>query len=273
MKYNSVVNFSKRFTGSIENFGDKVIGDLTQIADDSHIHGSQKWKEKKLLNMKARINQTGNSFFKVKLKIEQMDEESQATALIISGKTITFNFEGGDGMLLDRQYFIHPSHGCESPCAENCQVVPLNQYLEENAQENSFFSDKWISVFNSTAYIKMNSLKTNIFGCVNITMFSEEMTFSLHFDQKGNAVIVGALWTKASEKFNKELSDSSYTGRVNKDIRSEFLSHIESSLTSTTKLQELEDFLSSPFNWLLNKQHTGSFHLTPNHHLSTNQFR
>ena len=239
LKYLSVVKYSKRFTGTIEDFGGKVIGDLTQIADDSHIHGSAKWKEKKLSDMQARIDQTGNSFFKVKIKINQVDEESKATVLVISGKTVTCTFTGDGEMLLTREYLIHPSHDCDTPCPENCEVIPLSQYLEENPV--NFLSDKWISVFNSTVYIKMKSLIKNVLGCVNFKMFAEEMTFSLSFDREGHAVIVGAIWSKASEVFNRELSNSSFTGQVDTVVRLDYLSHIDSCLTSTTKPRELQD--------------------------------
>ena len=239
LKYSSIVKFSKRFTGRVEDVGNKVIGGLTQIADDSHIHGSLKWNEKKLSEMRARIDQTGNSFLKVKIKIEQLDEESKATALLVSGKTITCSFDGDEGMLLNRQYHIHPSHDCDTPCPANCQVVPLIQYLEENRDVINSCSARWISVFNSTVYLKLNSLIKNIFGCVNYQMYSEEMTFSLIFNQQGHAVIVGALWTKSSEEFNKELSNSSYTGQINKAVRSEYLCHLDDCLTSTANISEL----------------------------------
>ena len=240
-KYEAVLNFSKRFTGTITNQQDKVIGDVTQITDDARIRGSAKWKERKLTNMKERINQTGNSFFNLKVKIDKLDEESKATALVISGRTVTCSYEGRDGMNLNRQYFVHPDHNCDSPCGDNCTIIPLHQYLEDYANHYDLESNRWSSVFISSCHQKLSSLIRNILGCINFQMFSEEMVFSLNFDQEGCAIIQGDFWTKVSETFNKELSDTSFTGVKDRNIRIKFLQHVDSSLTCTVNKEELKE--------------------------------
>ena len=239
-KYETALNYSKRFTGTIENFQDKVIGNLTQIADDSRIRGSTKWRERKETNMNERIDQTGNSFFHLKITIEKLDEESKATALVISGKTVTCSYVGSDEMSLERQYFVHPDHNCESPCLDNCTIVPLDQYLLE-AADDDLKSHKWASVFNSSCHQKLSSLIRNLLSCVNFQLYSEEMVFSLNFDKAGHAIIQGAFWTKFSETYNKELSVSSFTGIKDQTIRREFLQHVDSSLTCTANKEELTE--------------------------------
>ena len=244
LKYESVARFSKCFTGIVEDGGNKVIGNISPIVDDSQIHGSTKWRDKKEESMKERMDQLGSCCLHIKVKIGSMDEESKATVLLIEGKTVTCQYTGDDEMILHRKYFVHQSHNSATVCPPDCVKTPLEEYLLENQEEYKFESSKWISVFNSSVYIKLSSIVRNLISCHNFQLFSEDFTFTLGFDIEGSAVIDGVIWPKKAEPFNEELSNSSYTGIKDEAIRSEFLSFIDGSLAATTDITTLMEKFS-----------------------------
>ena len=234
-KYRNIKNFSTRFCGDIGDIENKTLSNIKELLDDSQIRGSDKWYEHQTSNISQFFVEFGQSAFRVEIKVPLKNTESIATNLLIDGFCLTVSFEGGESNDEDTKYVVHLSHTAASLCPDDCEKIPLGDYLETRPTE--FGSGRFISSYLTSASQKMQSLVKNIIRCPSSRLCSEEYFFTIKFDSQGVGYIEGYIWPDASLEYNKHQSWFSFFG--GSQDRAAYLDFVDKGLTCTSSEEEL----------------------------------
>ena len=232
-KYLSKVNF---FNGTIANQEQRLIH-IESCSNDHQIRGSDRYNSQIFEDLTVRMSQLGQFCLKIAIHLNPSNDETLASALLQQNSVVSVSLNGDQTNHLQRSYFVH-SHSSETDCQNNCDKVPLADYLQIDDNITKHLKNKLVPTFLLTATKKMEEIVT-IIRCTSSPLHSEDYFFQLVFHLNGNITIQGILWPVMFRAYNVAVAEKSFSGEIDLEIEKKLLKDIEESVFTTSDLQQL----------------------------------
>ena len=205
-KYYSVKKFGDCFQGVIRDLQSKTLTSATKVVNDNSVVGSETWRKQQETDLYHRLEQLGSICVFISVKVPIESDDVLATCVLQQDQVITVKYIGDSSMEMETQYLVHLNHSAGRDCSENCQKIPLSEYLEETSFDKRSLRTRYLTTYISSVVAKLNSLIKNFIKAPSSKLTSDNFYFQLHFEEDGSVKILGLLWPKALEKLNMEYS-------------------------------------------------------------------
>ena len=164
---------------------------VNNLVMDGNITSSKTWCSRELSRMQLRMEQFGMFCFFVSIKVPKFCLDVIATALINEGQVVTIDKTGSSWGEFRVSYYLHTNHKVDTDCNDDCIMVNLAHYVEENMAEISMLLDKHIASYVSSVHQKQFSFVRHIIGAPESALYAEDYHLYIKFHLDGVAYIEG----------------------------------------------------------------------------------
>ena len=227
-KYKRAASSEALFVGVYDPNVPGSLSAVNNLVMDGNITCSKTWCSREHSRMQLRMEQLGMFCFFVSIKVPRLCLDVIATALINEGQVVTIDKTGSSWGEFRVSYYLHTNHKVDTDCNDDCILVDLAHYVEENMAEISMFLDKHIVSYVSSVHQKQFSFVRHIIGAPESALYAEDYHLYIKFHLDGVAYIEGLIWPKKVSLFNEYIAQ-----KTDFDDR-ELSSYVDSVVAATT---------------------------------------
>ena len=242
-KYYTVKQFGDCFQGVIGDSQAKTLKSATKVVNDGSVVGSEAWRRQQASDLHHRFEQLGSICVFISVPVPFDSQDVIATSVLQQDQVITVQYKGDSLMELETKYLVHVAHSAGKDCSENCQKIPLSDYLENVGFDSKLLSTRFLSTYISSVVTKMNSLIKNFIKAPSSKLTSEYFYVQLHFEEDGQIQVQGLLWPRFLENLN--LQYSKYPDvKFDEKTKDESVKYVESIICASSDEGYLEEEFS-----------------------------